>query len=47
MDRKEVVMVETIICILVVLVFIMGLFIGNSIGEYRTMEYILNELRGD
>lgn len=47
MDRKEVIMIETIICISIVLVFILGLFIGNSIGEYRTMEYVLNELRGN
>ena len=40
-------MTETIICILVVLIFVLGLFIGNTIGEYRTMEYVLNELRGN
>lgn len=40
-------MIETIICISIVLVFILGLFIGKSIGEYRTMEYVLNELRSD
>ena len=39
-------MIETIICILVVFIFVLGLFIGNTIGEYRTMEYVLNELRG-
>lgn len=47
MGGKEVVMIETIICILVVFIFVLGLFIGNSIGEYRTMEYVLNELRGN
>ena len=40
-------MIETIICISIVLVFILGLFIGNTIGEHRTMEYVLNELRGN
>lgn len=47
MDRKEVIMIETIICILSVLAFVLGLFIGKEIGEYQTMEYIINELRGD
>jgi len=40
-------MIETIICISIVLVFILGLFIGNTIGEYRTMEHVLNELRSN
>lgn len=47
MGKKEVAMVKTIICILVVFIFILGLFIGYEIGEYKTMEYVLNELRGD